>query len=106
MLHRFPLLLALVLAWNASVAQAESAAESLYTRSLAATCANCHGTEGHSRAADAGLPRLAGRDKQELLEKLQAFRDGTRPATVMQQLVKGYTPAQLERIAAYFAAQH
>ena len=30
---------------------------------------------------------------------------GARPATVMHQLAKGYSDAQIEVIAAYFAAQ-
>jgi len=30
---------------------------------------------------------------------------GRRPATVMQQLAKGYTDAQIEAAAAYFSAQ-
>jgi cytochrome c553 len=39
------------------------------------------------------------------VEQLTAFREGKRPATIMHQLVKGYTPAQIDAIAAYFAAQ-
>ena len=31
----------------------------LYTQSLAATCANCHGTQGKG-VADGSVPRLAG----------------------------------------------
>lgn len=71
-------------------------------RSLAATCANCHGTDGKSLA---GMPRLAGEEKNTLLRKLRDFRSGTTPATIMQQISKGYTDDQLELIAAYFAAQ-
>ncbi len=80
-------------------------ANALQVRSWAATCANCHGTDGKSVAVDSGLQRLAGLDKAYLVEQLNAFRDGKRPATVMHQLAKGYTPAQIEAIAAYFAAQ-
>jgi sulfide dehydrogenase cytochrome subunit len=39
------------------------------------------------------------------LTQLKAFKAGTRPATVMHQLSKGYSDAQIEQIAAYFAAQ-
>ncbi len=46
---------------------------------------------------------LAGAPKEELLEILLAFRHGKRPATVMQQLAKGYSDAQLELIAEYFS---
>lgn len=99
-----PLLLATALL-AAGAARAEGPADALYVRSLAATCANCHGTDGKSLATDAGLHRLAGLDKDYIVAQLQAFRDGKRPATVMHQLAKGYTPAQIEAIAAYFAVQ-
>jgi cytochrome c553 len=36
---------------------------------------------------------------------MKAFRDGTRPATVMHQLAKGYSEAQIDAIAEYFSAQ-
>ena len=90
---------------SAGAAQAQGAGDALYTRSLAATCANCHGTDGRSLAVDSGLLPLAGMDKKYMLEQLAAFRDGKRTATVMHQIVKGYTPAQIEAIAGYFAAQ-
>lgn len=89
----------------ATAAHAEGPGDALHVRALAATCANCHGTDGKSVATDAGLVRLAGLEKAYMLQQLAAFRDGTRPATVMHQLVKGYTPAQLDAITGYFAAQ-
>jgi cytochrome c553 len=73
-------------------------------RSLAATCAVCHGTDGKAEAG-AGLIGLRGRDKDYLAAQLTAFKDGTRPATVMHQIAKGYTPEQIDQLAAYFAAQ-
>lgn len=66
---------------------------------LAASCTGCHGGQGTA------LPPLAGQPKAALLANLQAFKDGSRPATIMTQLAKGYTDEQLERIAAWFAAQ-
>jgi cytochrome c553 len=36
---------------------------------------------------------------------MRAFRDGSRPATVMHQIAKGYTDAQIDAMAAWFAAQ-
>lgn len=97
-------LVAGALAALAAGAQAQDAA-ALQVRSWAATCANCHGTDGKSAAGDAGLARLAGLDKAYLVEQLGAFREGRRPSTIMTQLVKGYTPEQLDAIAGYFAAQ-
>ena len=36
---------------------------------------------------------------------MRAFRDGQRPATVMHQIAKGYSDAQIEAIAGWYAAQ-
>ncbi|GIX28035.1 MAG: hypothetical protein KatS3mg123_1916 [Burkholderiales bacterium] len=78
------------------------AAEDLQARSWAASCAACHGTEGR---AVGGMPALAGKPKEDLYKALKAFKDGSKPATVMHQHAKGYSDEQLERIAAYFAKQ-
>ncbi len=74
----------------------------LYTRALAATCAQCHGPDGRAVEGEAMI-RLAGRDPNYLLTQLLAFRSGQRPATVMHQITKGYSPEQLEAISQYFA---
>ncbi len=79
-------------------------AEVLHTRALAATCANCHGTDGRA-AAGGAMVSLAGLPKEHIVSQMQAFRDGKRPATVMHQLTKGYSNEQIESIAAYFAAK-
>ncbi|WP_156391969.1 MULTISPECIES: c-type cytochrome [unclassified Roseateles] len=71
-------------------------------RSLAATCANCHGTNGRARGAV--MAPLAGMKAEVMLETLADYRSGKRPGTVMPQIVKGYTPEQLRLVAAYFAA--
>jgi cytochrome c553 len=86
--------------------QAWSAADPdrLRSRALAASCAACHGTDGHAVEGQA-LARLAGRPKEDTLAQLLAFRTGQRPATVMHQITRGYSPAQLEALATYFAAQ-
>jgi cytochrome c553 len=36
---------------------------------------------------------------------MQDFRSGKRPATVMNQIARGYTDEQVAAITAYFAAQ-
>lgn len=76
----------------------------LRTRALAATCAQCHGTEGNAVAGEA-LVHLAGMPKDYLITQLLAFRTGQRPATVMHQITRGYSQEQLEELAAFFAAQ-
>ena len=71
-------------------------------RNLAATCAACHGTDGRTVGINANL---AGVPKDTLVQTLRAFKSGEKPATVMNQLAKGYDDAQIEAIAGYLAAQ-
>ena len=78
-------------------------AQTLQAAGLAATCANCHGTQG--KVTGSALPPLAGMNRDAMLEQLRAFRSGARPATIMHQLTKGYSDAQLEQIATYFSRQ-
>jgi cytochrome c553 len=80
-------------------AQAPTAQE---TRDYAASCAICHGTNGVSSG---GMPVLAGQSKETLARHMRDFRDGKRPATIMQQIAKGFTDAQIDALAGFFAAQ-
>src|SRR5215203_5228374 len=80
----FPLCL-----WTAvaSAALAAGSADDLQrarTRSLAATCAQCHGTDGRPPAGSI-VPALAGRAEVDTMQLLLAFKAGSRPATVMTQ---------------------
>lgn len=85
-------------------AEASPEAQRLYLRSLAATCAHCHGTDGRAVEGEA-LVRLAGMPRATLLTQLMAFRTGDRKATVMHQITRGYSELQLEQLATYFSNQ-
>ncbi|SUA91268.1 Flavocytochrome c cytochrome subunit [Pandoraea pulmonicola] len=74
-------------------------------RDWALACMSCHSASAPVSAGKATLPTLEGRPAAELVATLQAMRDGRRPATLMPQLLKGYRDDELQRIAAYFAAQ-
>ena len=71
-------------------------------RNLAATCANCHGTNGVSQGE---TETLAGMPKDDIVRKMQEFKSGAKPGTIMPQLAKGYTDEQIDLVAAWFAAQ-
>lgn len=90
------------LALLALCAPAWGADDVLLGRSLAATCANCHGTDGQARGE---MKTLAGVPADRLLKMVGDFRSGQQPATIMHQIAKGYTDEQMRLIAAYFAAQ-
>lgn len=85
-------------------ASASQAADPNLGRNLAATCANCHGTNGKA-VPGAGMDSLAGESKAKLLQKLADFKSGDKPASIMHQITKGYTDEQLGLIADYYAAQ-
>ena len=93
---------AAVLALAAAGASAEDGADALRARSLAATCAACHGTDGRT-ATGAALPGLAGMPAPYLAEQMKAFKSGARTGTLMPQLAKGYSDAQIEQLAGWFA---
>lgn len=78
--------------------------DALYVKGLAATCASCHGTNG-AAVAGSSIPALTGMPKDYMVMQMKAFKAGTRPATIMHQLSKGYSDGQIEQIAGYFAAQ-
>jgi cytochrome c553 len=80
-----------------------AAAQGANARNLAAGCAICHGTGGHAVTKD--VTTLAGIPQDHLAKQLRDFRDGKRPATVMHQIAKGYTDAQIDTLAAWFASQ-
>ncbi len=71
-------------------------------RNLAATCANCHGTNGNARG---DMKPLAGVQAEKIIALLNDYKSGALPATIMHQIAKGYTDEQIKLIAGYFAAQ-
>lgn len=77
-------------------------ADALQVRSMAASCAACHGTNGISQP---GIEPLAGQSQEDMRKKLMDFKMGKTPATIMVQLAKGYSDEQLEQLASYFSAQ-
>ncbi len=71
-------------------------------RNLAATCANCHGTNGKAKG---DMKPLAGMPADKLIAMLADYKSGAQPATIMHQIAKGYTDEQIRLVAAYFASQ-
>ena len=84
-----------------SVLLCACAANAQDARGLAATCSGCHG--GDSRARE-GIRALAGMPSDEIARAMRAYRAGERPGTLMPQLAKGYTDAEIDAIAAWYAA--
>jgi cytochrome c553 len=81
-------------AWAGPAGAADASA-----RALAAGCESCH------QSGERAIPTLAGQSRAALAAKLRAFRDGAQAGTIMPQLAKGYTDAQIDAVAGYFAEQ-
>jgi len=85
-----------------------SSTPNLHIRTLAASCAACHGTNGNaipSGNALAGNAVLAGMDKNYFTAQMLAFKNGERQATVMHRHAKGLQVDEINQLAAYFSAQ-
>lgn len=94
------LLLGLSLALPAE-AQRRRRAPSENGEMLAQSCFGCHGPDGSSVAPV--LPSIGGQNESYLDGALRAFREGTRPATLMTRLAKGYSDADIRAIAHYLS---
>lgn len=81
------------------VAQAQEVqAQRLYNQALAATCANCHGTNGVS-VPNVTVPMINQYSESVMYGLLMDYKSGKREGTIMPQLAKGYTDEQLKVIA-------
>lgn len=76
-------------------------AADMHARTLAATCMSCHGPGGKSQGA---IPSLAGLQADYFVKSMKDFKAGTRAASIMKRHANGYTDAEIEAMAAYFAS--
>jgi len=68
----------------------------------ASSCTGCH----TSRAGiEDALASLKGRKASEIAEAMLAFKEGGKPATVMNRIAKGFSDAEITAMADWFAEQ-
>jgi cytochrome c553 len=68
----------------------------------AAACSGCHAT---NPSAETPVPKITGRNANEMVAVMAQFRSGTKPSTVMGRIAKGFTDDEMRPIAAWLAAQ-
>ncbi len=66
----------------------------------ASSCTGCHA----SSKRPSSIAPIAGMPAAEAANALREFRNGSRPATVMDRIARGFTEAELDAIAEHFAA--
>ena len=87
--------------------------ENTHIRTLAASCAACHGTFGNAAASGnaaggnsvGSLPELAGLDASYFAAQMNAFKNGERASTVMHHHAKGLHADEVDLLALYFSQQ-
>ena len=85
----------------ASLPALAQAPDPTLARNLAATCANCHGTNGKGP----GFDDIAGKSASELYRELKEFQSGDEGSGLMAKHAWGYTDAQLRALSQYLSRQ-
>lgn len=83
----------------AAPAFAQDAAALLKAPAGATSCSGCHGASGSA------LPTLSNLTAAQIEDAMTAFSSGTREATLMNRIAKGYSPEETRAIAVWIAAQ-
>ena len=68
----------------------------------ASSCSGCHA--GGARV-DTTVPGLIGRSAADIVAQMQAFKTGQKQSTVMDRIAKGFTDAEVQAIAEWYAQQ-
>jgi len=68
----------------------------------AASCSGCHA--GNARV-DTPVPPLAGRSASDIATAMAEYKSGTRKGTIMDRIAKGFSDAETQAIAAWYAQQ-
>jgi sulfide dehydrogenase cytochrome subunit len=68
----------------------------------ASSCSGCHPPNAR---VGTPVPQLVGQNASQIVAAMTAFRAGTRPSTVMDRIAKGFSEAETQAIADWYAAQ-
>lgn len=68
---------------------------------LSQTCNGCHGWNGVSQGES--IPSIAGLNVDFMTKAMEQFKEGTRSATIMNRIAKGYKNYELRKVARYFS---
>jgi len=67
----------------------------------ASSCTGCHSAQ----AAAPEMRALGGMPAADIAAKMEAFKGGGAPATIMDRIAKGFGAEEIRAIAAWYAAQ-
>jgi cytochrome c553 len=93
----------LALALPALLAAASARADALPKPARLGLCAACHGENGIATLP--GIPHLAAQNQTYLAAALRQYRSGERPAQAMRTVSGSLSDADIDALAAWYAAQ-
>jgi len=97
-------LLAVAAGWILSTSYTISAAGDAATgKTISASCAACHGTDGNS--TNPQWPSLAGQHPDYIVKQLQNFKSGARPNAIMAPMTASLSEQDMQNLAAFFSSQ-
>jgi cytochrome c553 len=88
--------------WHLTACDMAQAADLKAGRQKALVCQTCHGLDGKSKLPEA--PNLAGQTEVYLAKALKDFRSGERKNDMMSLVAPTLKDADIEDLAAYYAA--
>ena len=94
---------AIVLAAAFAAAPAMAADAAAAKKIVNDVCQACHGADGNSPSPD--FPRLGGQHPDYLAKALRDYKSGARKNPIMAGFAATLTPADIDNLAAYYAAQ-
>lgn len=95
--------LALSCTLSSGVVHAEAQNPIATGEAMAWQCAPCHGTNGQEFLE--AMPPLAGMPVEQFTQAMLAYREGTRPAVIMDRVARGFTDAEIDAMAQWFVKQ-
>jgi cytochrome c553 len=94
--------LALACLWAVALGGPAAAGDAKVGRQKALQCQACHGLDGFAKIPDA--PHLAGQVEAYLVKSLTDYKTGARKHEMMTVVMQTIGPADIEDLAAYYAA--
>lgn len=91
------------LIFNTVPVQADIKPPTASGQAMAWQCAPCHGTNGQELLE--AMPPLAGMPVEQFTKAMLAYRDGTRPAVIMDRVARGFTDEEIHAMAVWFEQQ-
>jgi len=95
--------LAAALALAALSGTAAAAGDPSAGKAKIGTCMACHGNNGKGTTPE--YPNLCGQNEKYLVSAIKAYKDGSRNNAIMKPMAAMLADADVENVAAYYAAQ-